>query len=46
MREIVYVREGDEQPFIDAAIALQYEELIFIYHRKTQKGSWRGERPF
>lgn len=37
MREIVYVREGDEQPFIDAAIALQYTELIFIYHRKTQK---------
>ena len=35
MREIVYVKEGEEQPFIDRAMTLGYSEILLIYSRKT-----------
>lgn len=37
MKDVVYVEEGKETPFIEAAIALGYSELVLVYRRSIKK---------
>ncbi len=37
MRDIVHVKEGEESPFIERALALGYEELVFLYRKLPKK---------
>lgn len=37
MRDFVYVQEGQEEAFVERALLLGYDELVFVYEKQPKK---------